>query len=99
MGAPAGNQNAAKAKKWTAAIERALCRKSGKALADALDDIAEKFIEAVEQGDLAAFRELGDRLEGKPHQSTSIENPDGSPLLSGVTVSFVKSDSTVPGKA
>lgn len=72
MGAPVGNQNAARAKKWTSAIERALCRRSGKQLAEALDDLAEKFIEAVEKGDLAAFREIGDRLEGKAAQSIAL---------------------------
>ena len=78
MAAPAGNQNAAKAKKWTAAIERALCRRSGKALAEALDDLADKFIAAVEQGDLAAFKEIGDRLEGKPAQV--IQGDPDNPL-------------------
>lgn len=78
-GAPFGNQYAAKAKKWTAAIERALAKRSGKALAEALDDLAEKFIEAVEKGDLAAFKELGDRLEGKPAQT--IQGPDGGPVM------------------
>jgi restriction endonuclease Mrr len=77
-GAPIGNQNAAKAKKWTAAIERALQKRSGKALAEALDDLAEKFIAAVEKGDLAAFKELGDRLEGKPAQA--ITGPNGGEL-------------------
>lgn len=77
-GAQPGNQNAAKGKKWSAAIERALCKRSGKSLVDALDDLAVKFIEAVEKGDLAAFKELGDRLEGKAAQA--ITGPDGGPV-------------------
>ena len=77
-GAPIGNQNAAKAKKWTAAIERALCKRSGKALVEALDEMAEKFLDAVEKGDPAAFKELGDRLEGKPAQA--ITGPEGGPV-------------------
>lgn len=81
MGAPAGNQNAAKAKKWTAAIERALARRYGKKLVDALDDLADQFIAAVEKGDLAAFKELGDRLEGKPSQQIDLGNKDGEPLI------------------
>lgn len=70
-GAPFGNQNAAKAKKWTAAIERALERRKGVGLAAmqaALDELADKFIVAVENGDISAWREFGDRLEGKPAQ-------------------------------
>ncbi len=89
MGAPAGNQNAAKAKKWSAAIERALCRRYGKALADALDDLADKFIAAVEQGDLAAFKEFGDRMEGKPAQSLEHSGPDGGPIPAKVEVELV----------
>lgn len=79
MGAPVGNQNAAKAKKWSAAIERALCKKYGKELAEAMDDLAIKFIEAVEKGDIAAFREFGDRIDGKPAQA--IVGHDGGDLV------------------
>lgn len=80
MGAPTGNQNAAKARKWSAAIERALVRRSGKALADALDDLAEKFIEAVEKGDISAYKELADRIDGKPAQSLTVAGDQESPL-------------------
>lgn len=86
MGAPVGNQNAAKAKKWTSAIERALQRRSGKSLADALDDMAEKFLDAVEKGDVSAFRELGDRLQGKPTQALEHTGEDGEPI--SLTVKF-----------
>lgn len=79
MGAPVGNQNAAKAKRWSAAIERALCKKYGKELADAMDDLALKFIEAVEKGDIVAFREFGDRIDGKPAQA--IVGHDGGDLV------------------
>lgn len=59
MAAPLGNQNAAKAKKWTAAIERALARKGGAVDSTgiaptpemkALDEIADRFIAAVAAG-------------------------------------------------
>jgi hypothetical protein len=93
MAAPLGNQNASKAKKWSAAIERALCRKYGKALADALDDLAERFIDAVEKGDLAAFKEFGDRMEGKPAQSIEHSGPDGEAIPHKVEVILVRPDS------
>ena len=80
MGAPLGNQNAAKAKKWTAAIERALAKRSGKEFAEALDDLAEKFIAAVEAGDIAGYRELGDRLDGKPAQQLQLQGDEAQPL-------------------
>ncbi len=58
-GAPVGNQNAAKAKIWRAAIERALERRSqsrvdGKKEIDAL---AEKLLDLVAAGDLPALKE------------------------------------------
>jgi len=71
-GAPAGNQNAAKAKRWTAAIERALSRASRVEGQIELDALADEFVATIrkgaEKGDIAGFRELGDRLEGKPSQ-------------------------------
>lgn len=80
MGAPVGNQNAAKGKKWAAAIERALCKKYGKALAEALDELAMKFVEAVEKGDIQAFKEFADRIDGKPAQSVTLAGDQENPL-------------------
>jgi hypothetical protein len=78
MGAPVGNQNAAKAKVWTAAIERAL-DKRGVSRIEALDALAEKLLALADQGDLPALKELGDRLEGKPAQA--LTGPDGKELV------------------
>jgi hypothetical protein len=65
-GAPKGNNNAGKAKIWTAAIERALAKRGKKGgIAAALEELAEKFLAQCDKGDLAAFRELGDRMQGK----------------------------------
>jgi hypothetical protein len=86
VGAPFGNQNAAKAKRWTAAIERAIVRRtgqSGKEFAEALDELADKFVAAVIEGNAGAlpgYKELGDRLEGKPVQATEISGADGGPV-------------------
>lgn len=75
MAAPKGNQNAAKAKQWSAAIERALENraKTGQTRAEVLEEMAEKFLKACDEGDLAAFKELGDRLEGRAVQQISGE--------------------------
>ncbi len=77
MGAPAGNQNAAKAKMWSAAIHRALEKRGAGDKLKALDELAEKLLANCDQGDLSALRELGDRIEGKPAQviSGDAENP------------------------
>lgn len=34
-----------------------------------LDAIAEKLVEKAQEGDIMAMKEIGDRLDGKPHQS------------------------------
>lgn len=81
MGAPVGNQNAAKAKVWSAAIHRAL-EKRGKAKADALEALAEKLLTKCDEGDMAALKELGDRLDGKPVQA--LTGGDGEPLFGPV---------------
>lgn len=79
-GAPQGNQNAAKAKVWAAAINRALeRRKPADERIKAIDELADKFIENCFQGDLAALKELGDRLDGKPAQTIGGD-PDADPI-------------------
>lgn len=84
MGAPIGNQNAAKAKVWQAAILRALDRRSGSDRAKALDDLAEKLLSKCDESDLSALKELGDRLDGKPAQAIGGD-PDGVPVTMSVT--------------
>jgi hypothetical protein len=80
-GAPVGNQNAARAKQWRLAIDRAL-DKRGSSRAEALDLLAEKLLLNCEQGDMTALKELGDRLDGKPAQ-TIAGDPDNPLQLSG----------------
>lgn len=92
MGAPAGNHNAAKAKQWTAAIERALERRGDSTIdpdkpvartpkMKALDEMAEKFLAAVTtpSNGVRGFQEMGDRLEGKVAQP--ITGGDGESLF------------------
>lgn len=81
MGAPVGNQNAAKAKVWSSAINRAL-EKRGVSRAEALEALAEKLLELADDGDLGALKELGDRLEGKAAQT--IQGPEGESLFGPV---------------
>ena len=80
MGAPVGNTNASKTKIWYAAILRALEKRGGGDRVKALDELAEKLLEAVEKGDLQALKEFGDRLDGKPKQQIEASGPDGGPL-------------------
>ncbi len=95
MAAPIGNQYARKAKIWTAAIERALAKRSRAAQIDALDELAEKLLSLCDQGDLAALQELGNRLEGKPAQSVSLTGDGGGPMVHEVVWRVVRpSDGT-----
>lgn len=71
-GGQPGNQNATKSKPWIRAIERALAKRSKVDQLEALDDLAEKLLANCEKGDMAALRELGDRLDGKPHQTADV---------------------------
>lgn len=80
MGAPTGNNNAAKAKVWTAAIERALANRSRLDQKDALDSLAEKLLAKCDEADLGALKELGDRLEGKPAQSLTLGGDSQNPV-------------------
>lgn len=73
MAAPLGNQNAVKAKRWSDAIDRALSKRSKGDGIKALDELAEKFLETVEAGGMDGYRELGDRLEGKPVQTVNAD--------------------------
>lgn len=81
MGAPLGNQNAAKPKRWKLAIEKALERRgyeSAKDAHDALVDIADKLLASASDGDIQALKELGNRLDGMPTQEHT--GADGNPL-------------------
>lgn len=81
MGAPLGNQNAAKAKIWHAAILRALeRRKPANERIQAIDELADKLLDLVAAGDLPALKEFGDRLDGKPAQSIIGGGEDDPPI-------------------
>lgn len=91
MPAPIGNQNAAKAKRWTAAIERALERASKVDGQQEIDSLADAFIAEVKKAGINGFKELGDRIEGK------AEQPLTGQVDSTITVNIVKfGDSTTP---
>ena len=86
-GAPLGNDNAKRAKPWRDAIDRAVAQDDGKRLRS----IAETLLTLATQGDMTAIRELGDRLDGKPHQSVDVGNPDGTNLFAHVERVIIES--------
>jgi hypothetical protein len=50
---------------------------------------AQAIVEKAVDGDLGAFKEIADRLDGKPVQQTEISGPDGEAIPIGMKVTFV----------
>lgn len=88
MGAPLGNKNAARPRIWRDAIERALERRS-QSRADGkkeIDALAEQLLNLVAAGDLAALKEFGDRIDGKPAQIIGGDPENPIEVNGGLTV-------------
>lgn len=84
MGAPAGNQNARKAKDWENALRRVLATYESAELkvnrGEALAKIAEQCVIQAIQGDKAAREEIGNRLDGKVPQGIIGGGEDDPPI-------------------
>lgn len=92
MGAPVGNQFAAKAKQWAAAIDRALERLGDPSIdpdqpiartpyMKGIDQAADAFVaEMFAKKDLGFFKEFGDRTDGKPVALTELTGRDGGDI-------------------
>ena len=63
-----GNQNAYKNKPWADALRRAMLRYDG-GKESALNLIAEQTVKLAVSGEQWAIKEIGDRSDGKAHQS------------------------------
>lgn len=90
MAAPKGNNNAAKAKIWSAAILRALEKRSRTERKKIIDSIADALIDKCLERDLPAIKEFGDRIEGKVPQAIEGTGENGE-----VIVKFTSSDKGV----
>lgn len=80
-GAPEGNQNAAKGARWRQAIDRALAKRSKAAGIEELDRLAEKYLDEIEARGLEGFKDLGDRVDGKPIQALQHTGKDGDAAI------------------
>lgn len=81
-----GNKNATKNKLFSDQLKRHLIQNPHK-----LEKIVEKLVEDAMEGNISAAREVIDRVDGKAHQSTSIEDSEGNNLLQAIEVRFVAS--------
>ena len=79
-GGQEGNTNATKNRPWRDAINRALARYDGKTTDGGLNKLADKLIAKCEEADLAALKELGDRVEGRPGQTVTVAGDEEHPL-------------------
>lgn len=95
MGAPVGNQNAARAKLWRAAIGRALERRSASRTdgIKEIDALADQLLNLVAMGDLGALKEFGDRMDGKPAQAIIGGDEDDPPIKTVNRIELVNLDS------
>lgn len=84
MGAPVGNQNRSKHRRWRDALERSLAR-----LADAVDEenyelergimrgldlVADRVVQQACDGQKDAWLEIANRLDGRPVQALAVED-------------------------
>lgn len=84
-GAPKGNDNAKKGKLFYGELRKVLVQEDARKLRA----IANKLVDAAEEGEAWAVKEIMDRIDGKALQATSIENPDGT-AITGIQVTFVR---------
>jgi len=89
MGAPLGNTNRATQYRIKRTLEAVLERRSKAEGRDALETACEKLISNAESGDLQSFKELADRLDGKPKQQTELSGPDGEAIPVKTVVNFI----------
>ena len=79
-------------KVWRDALIRALARRSEDGgFTAGLDVVADQVIRAASEGDKDAWKEIGDRLDGKPKQQTEItggEDADGNAIPASINVNF-----------
>lgn len=84
-GAPLGNTNAAKGKLFYDQLRKIAIQQPQR-----LVNVAESLFAAAEAMEPWAVKELLDRLDGKAVQQTELTGAEGSPLVAGIQVTFIK---------
>lgn len=62
-------------KEWRNALRKSVAKREGKG-PQYLERIADRVVQAALNGDMAAAKEIGDRLDGKPAQSIDVAVTD-----------------------
>lgn len=84
MGAPVGNQNAAKSRVFSDALRRAIAQDDGMRIRKA----AETMLDLAASGEPWAVKEVFDRLEGKAAQSVTVGGDADNPINHSIRVLF-----------
>jgi hypothetical protein len=80
-GGPVGNTKRADQYRIKRTLERLLAAKSSKAdVLEGLETACAAVIAKAEEGDIQAFKEMADRLDGKALQGVEVSGPDGDPI-------------------
>lgn len=80
-GAPIGNQNAAKSRLFDDALRREIKQRDLKdGDGETLRKIAAKLVDLAIGGDISAFKEARDTVDGKPAQSVTLAGDPDAPL-------------------
>ena len=94
MAAPRRPKGAITGKEWRDAIRLAVHElrqdPENGARSKVLRQLARKLVEKALAGDMAALKEIGDRLDGRSPQGVELAGKDGEDL--SFTVTFVKPD-------
>lgn len=87
VGGQEGNTNSCKNNRlWADTIRRAVVQSDP----DRLRRLAEALLTKAEEGDMAALKELGDRLDGKAAQSVTVAGDEDKPLVTKIVREIVR---------
>jgi molecular chaperone GrpE (heat shock protein) len=91
-GGQPGNDGGSKGRDWANAIRRALARRadSGGTVEGGLNTLADQFLNAVAQGGIPEFKEMGDRLDGRAAQAVTVSGDEDQPLVHKIVNEIVR---------
>ena len=97
MAAPQGNKNYQKGRQSSRALQRAIEIRSGKEPTETVEGFSilvemwDKQIEqALEKSDLAALKEITDRLDGKAVAAVELTGANGNPVESKLSIEYLE---------
>lgn len=67
---------------WADAVRRAVLRRleNEEGKPQKIERLADNLVELGLKGDITAIKEIGDRLDGRPKQTSEVSGPDGGEI-------------------